>query len=209
MSRPLKNKTHPIKSLLALGLAMLFITSCADRALVVMEAPVERLNDLQDHDHDGVIEARERCADTVLNATIDNYGCGTQFSTTEPFKVDIKFANNSFIIPGSAYKKIRDLAAFIDRNHELQVRIEGHTSRVGGAELNQILSENRARAVVSSLINDFGISVQRLYAIGYGFERLANYGYTDEAHAANRRIIVELIKTEYLDDMKWTINTVD
>lgn len=209
MNKPLINKSHLTKTVLALGLAMVFITSCADTGLVVMEAPVEQLKNLQDYDSDGVIEAREKCADTVLGATIDNYGCGTQFSTIEPFKVDIKFAHNSFTIPGSAYAEIGDLAAFVDRNRELQVLIEGHTSRLGSAQLNKTLSENRAKAVASVLINDFGISEQRISSIGYGFERLEDAGDTEEAHAANRRIIAELSHTTHGDDMKWTIYTVD
>lgn len=206
MNKPLINKTYPLTLILTLGLTTVFNAS-AETGLVVMEAPVAQLQNLQDYDSDGVIKARDQCADTVLGATVDNYGCGTRFSTTEPFKVDIKFAQNSFVIPSSAYAEIRELAAFIDKNLELYVRVEGHTSQVGSSELNQLLSENRAKAVVSTLINDFGISLQRLDAIGYGFERLAKAGDTDEAHAANRRIIVELSQTSESDLLDWKIDT--
>jgi OOP family OmpA-OmpF porin len=209
MNKLLNNTTHPIKSVLVLGLAMVFITSCADRGLVVMEAPVEQLENLQDYDSDGVIEAREKCADTVMGATIDNDGCPTQSAIIEQLRVEINFPNNSFAIPSSAYGEIKKLATIIDRNPELQVLIEGHTSHVGGAQLNKVLSEERAKAVVSILINDFGISQQRLSAIGYGFERLAVAGDTEEAHAANRRILAQSNLTTYKDDMKWTIYTVD
>ena len=203
------NSTHPAKTILALGLTIAFMTSCADRGVVVMESPVEQLNNLQDYDKDGVIEAREKCADTVLGATIDNYGCGTQTTTIEPIKVDIKFANNSFAIPSSANAEIRKLATFIDRNPDLNVLIEGHSSRVGRAQLNKILSENRAKAVLSTLVNEFNISEHRVSSIGYGFERPEESGDTEEAHAANRRIVAELSQTIHSDDMKWTIYTVD
>jgi len=209
MNKLLTNKTQPIKTALALGLALIFITSCADTGLVVMETPVEQLKNLRDYDSDGVIEAREKCADTFLGATIDNYGCGTQTSTVEPVNVDIKFANNSFVIPSSAYPEIRALAAFIDRNPKLQVIIKGHASHVGSAQLNDTLSENRAKAVVSTLSNEFNIPEHRLSAIGYGFDRLKETGETEIAHAANRRIAAELSQTTLSDDMKWTIYTVD
>lgn len=206
MNKPLINKTYPLTLILTLGLTTVFNAS-ARTGIVLMEAPVAQLQNLQDYDRDGVIKARDQCADTVLGATVDNYGCGTRFSATEPFKVDIKFAQNSFVIPTSAYGEIRALAAFIVKNQELYVRVEGHTSRVGSAELNQLLSENRAGAVVSTLINDFGISAQRLTPIGYGFERLATAGNTKQAHAANRRIIVELNQTSESDVLDWKVDT--
>jgi outer membrane protein OmpA-like peptidoglycan-associated protein len=123
--------------------------------------------------------------------------------------VDIKFANNSFVIPSSAYGEISELAAFLRRAPELQVIIEGHTSQVGSAELNQTLSENRAEAVVSMLINDFNIAEQRLTAVGFGFQQLVQSGDSEYAHSANRRIAAELSQTYQSDDMKWTIYTVD
>lgn len=194
-------------SLLICGIILL--NACAGSRVVKLGSSVEQLKDLNDHDRDGVIEAREKCADTVLGATIDNYGCGTQTTYVEPFKVDIKFTNNSYIIPPSAFPKIQQLAALLEKNTELQTLIEGHCSKVGSAQLNEILSGNRAKAIASVLVNDFNIASERVSFIGYGFERLADDGTTETAHAANRRILVELSQTLSVDDMMWTIYTVD
>jgi outer membrane protein OmpA-like peptidoglycan-associated protein len=209
MNKPLRQKAHSIKRALGLGLTMVFISACADRGSVVMEAQVEQLQNLQDYDNDGVIEAREKCADTLLGASIDNYGCGTQTSTTEPFNVDIKFANNSFTIPSEASDEVSELAEFIVRNPKLQVLIEGHTSQVGSVLLNKTLSVNRAKAIMSTLVNDFDIAEQRLTAIGYGFKQLKESGETEYAHSVNRRIEAQLSQSYESDDMKWTIYTVD
>ncbi|MBL4632028.1 MAG: OmpA family protein, partial [Paraglaciecola sp.] len=156
-----------------------------------------------------VIEAREKCADTVLGASIDNYGCGVQTSYVRPFKVDIKFEHNSFIIPPSAMAQIQQLSSLLEENKELQALIEGHTSKVGSASLNQTLSSNRADAVVSVLIEDFNIAPERVSSIGYGFERLADFEDSETAHATNRRIMVELSETVSVDAMSWTIYTVN
>lgn len=185
------------------------ITSCAETSIVVMESSVEQLKNLDDYDKDGVIEAREKCANTVLGATIDNYGCGRQTPSIEPLNVDIKFANNSYVIPSSAYGKIKELAEFLEKHQELNVVIEGHTSMVGDGDLNQALSDNRANAVAFVLVNDFNLSEQRVSSVGYGFERLEEEGDTPEAHAINRRIMAELTHTKHVDDMLWTIYTVE
>jgi OOP family OmpA-OmpF porin len=209
MTNSLINKTITVKRAFGIGLTMLLITACAVKPLQVMEAQVEQLKNLQDYDSDGVIEAREKCADTVLGATINNVGCGTQTTYVEPLNVDIKFANNSYSIPPSAISEIQALAKFLEQRPELRVIIEGHTSKVGAAELNKILSAERAKSVASLLVNDFNITPERVSSIGYGFEKLADFADNEEAHATNRRILAEFNETVIVDDMKWTIYTVD
>jgi OOP family OmpA-OmpF porin len=209
MTNSLINKTITVKRAFGIGLTMLLITACAVKPLQVMEAQVEQLKNLQDYDSDGVIEAREKCADTVLGATINNVGCGTQTTYVEPLNVDIKFANNSYSIPPSAISEIQALAKFLEQRPELRVIIEGHTSKVGAAELNKILSAERAKSVASLLVNDFNIPPERVSSIGYGFEKLADFADNEEAHATNRRILAEFNETVIVDEMKWTIYTVD
>ncbi len=205
----MNNKQPNITKLFIATFTSIFIASCAAPSLVAIEEPIEQLKNLEDYDSDGVIEERDKCPSTVLGAIIDNYGCGTQTPLIEPFKIDIKFANNSYTIPSSAYGKIKDLAAFLDKNGELLVRIEGHTSNVGDRELNQTLSENRAKAVAFVLVNDFNINEERVSSAGFGFDRLEEEGDTPSAHAINRRIMAELTKTSHIDNMQWTIYTVN
>ncbi|XQW84332.1 OmpA family protein [Thalassotalea piscium] len=187
----------------------LFITACADSHVVSIDTPVQQVNDLRDYDSDGVIKAREKCDNTIQGALIDNYGCGTQTIVSKPFKVDIKFPNNSFIVPAAAYPEVKKLADFLNAHQDISVVIEGHTSKVGNVELNQVLSENRAKAVMDILINDYQVSPSRLSSVGYGFSRLAQEGDSERAHAANRRIMAELSNNTSVDILKWTIYTVD
>lgn len=202
-------KAIPSKNLTSLICAALLLAGCAGNDIVKLESSVKQLNDLQDHDRDGVIEAREKCANTVLGATIDNYGCGKQTTYVVPITIDIKFAHDSYRVPSSGMPKVQQLADILQDNEDLTVVIEGHTSKVGPAKVNQVLSENRAKAVASLLINDFNISPERVSSIGYGFERLADYDDTETSHETNRRIMAELSRSVSVDDMIWTIYTVD
>ncbi len=184
------------------------ITSCAQSDIIMQEDTVVQTHNLDDYDHDGVIEARDKCDGTVLGASIDNAGCGSQTPSTEPLKINLKFANNSYSLPNNADEQIRKLAELLKNTPNLQVNIEGHTSNVGGIALNQQLSDKRAKILAAVLINDYNIPPERVSTIGYGFEKLEAKGDTDEAHAANRRTMAELTHVKYVDDMKWTIYTV-
>ena len=198
-----------IKKSLIILIATLFTTACADSKIVSFDEPVTQVHNLNDIDLDGVIEAREKCDETTLGASIDNDGCGTTSPRTEPFLLDIKFENNSYIVPQSDLSEINKLAELLNKHQDLTVLIEGHSSRVGAKKFNQVLSKNRAEAVALVLINDFNINEERLSSIGYGYERLKERGDTEYAHSINRRIMIELSYVMDIDDMKWTIYTVD
>jgi OOP family OmpA-OmpF porin len=209
MNNTLSNKTLSTTKCLAMFFSGVFITACADTKIVTLEESVEQTNNLIDYDSDGVVKAREKCDFTVIGASIDNYGCGTQTPQIEPFKIDIKFEHNSDVIPTVAYAEIKKLAEFLEKHEKLNVLIEGHTSKVGTTALNQVLSDNRAKAVAFVLVNDFSINKERVSSMGYGFERVDEEGDTEYAHAANRRIMAELSHTTQVDNLKWTIYTVD
>lgn len=209
MSKLLFNLIKPILICLVTTFTAVFLSGCADTSIVKLDDSVEQIHNLVDYDGDGVIKAREKCDGTTIGASIDNYGCGIKTSKIEPFKIDIKFEHNSYNIPVVAYSEIRKLAGFLEKYPELDILIEGHTSKVGTVLFNQILSKNRAKSVAQVLENDFKINKSRISSIGYGFERLEEIGDTEQAHAANRRIMAEVSHTENFDELKWTIYTVD
>lgn len=190
-------------------LISLIISACADTSTVSLEKSVKQTNDLIDYDRDGVIKARDKCDFSVADALVDNNGCGSKTPIIEPFKIDIKFANNSAVIPSKGYAEIKKLAEFLEKHPELSILIEGHTSKVGSEILNQTLSEKRAKAVVFVLVNDFNINKERVSSIGYGFTRPQEEGDNAVAHAANRRILGRLSHTENVDVLKWNIYSVD
>jgi len=76
------------------------------------------------------------------------------------------------------------------------VLLEGHTSAVGKATYNKMLSKKRADAVAKQLIAD-GIASDRITTVGLGEERLKNEANTAAAHAENRRVEahIKTIKT--------------
>jgi len=67
-------------------------------------------------------------------------------------------------------------------------RIEGHTDTVGGDDLNQALSDERAASVAAFLKTNFGIDGGRLQAIGLGKQGLAVPTPDQTPEARNRRV---------------------
>ncbi|WOT04884.1 OmpA family protein [Shewanella youngdeokensis] len=193
--------------LIILSLAML--AGCSIRDTVSMDTPTQQVHDLNDIDKDGVIVARERCFETVLGATIDNYGCGKTKPNSARQELEIYFENDSFYIDPIYYDQVELVAKFMHEFPESSAVIEGHCSKTGSSEHNLALSQNRADAISNLLSERFDIDSSRLTAIGYSFDRPLDSSHTEEAHRVNRRVIAEITGDDITSDMKWNIYSVD
>jgi len=193
---------------ITLALTILCVSGCANDIVDIEQTVVQKYN-LADTDRDGVIEARDKCENTLLGANIDNIGCSNVKRIDDSITLKINFSNNSSEIAFIDYVKIKEISDFMTKFPGSHVTIEGHSSRQGSKALNQRLSENRANAVASALKNQYGIAAYRVSAVGYGFEKLLDTNDTPQAHSKNRRIVAALSGTEQSTDMKWTIYTAD
>ncbi len=89
--------------------------------------------------------------------------------------------------------ELQKLIDFLNLNKTLIIEIEGHTDNVGSEEMNQKLSESRAKEVYAYLI-DHGIDDQRMKYSGYGLSRPISSNETDDGRALNRRTEFKIIK---------------
>jgi OmpA-OmpF porin, OOP family len=87
--------------------------------------------------------------------------------------LDIRFGNDSDSLTVAAHGQLDQLGSALKSPELAHARfvIAGHTSSSGAAQHNRQLSEARARAVRSYLIERCGIAPERLQAVGYGAER--------------------------------------
>jgi outer membrane protein OmpA-like peptidoglycan-associated protein len=102
-----------------------------------------------------------------------------------------------------SYSELNKLADFLKENESVKVEIGGHTDTRGDAKANQILSENRAKAVYEYII-DKGVDKSRLSYKGYGesqpihtdeeIEQLESEEAKERAHQENRRTEYRIIK---------------
>jgi len=99
---------------------------------------------------------------------------------------NIFFDTNRFLIKDESKTELQKLLDFLNLNKTVKIEVSGHTDNVGSDQANQILSENRAKAVYQYLI-DNGIDPSRLSFKGYGETQPVATNDTDEGRARNRR----------------------
>lgn len=106
---------------------------------------------------------------------------------------NIFFETGSFDLLPTSTAELNKLAELLGQNENLRIEIGGHTDDVGEASDNQILSENRAKAVYQYLIEN-GISEDRLSYKGYGETQPIEENSTEEGRAANRRTEFKVVE---------------
>lgn len=126
----------------------------------------------------------------ALGSSIGIVNTGNQLIVTMP--QDILFAVDSATLTGSLQADLVAVARSLNRYPDTQVNVIGHTDHTGEAGYNQGLSQRRAQAVGSVLINA-GVAPARINAIGRGEDAPIASNLTPEGRQQNRR--VEIIIT--------------
>lgn len=144
----------------------------------------------------------------ALNASYDGYlffsenFLLTEGNASAPFRKDVPmhkievnkrmvlknvfFDIDKFDLKEKSKTELDKLVSFLTKNATLKIELGGYTDNVGSTTSNQILSENRAKAVYSYLLEK-GISENRLTAKGYGDTRPIAENTTEKGRAENRR----------------------
>jgi len=99
---------------------------------------------------------------------------------------DIYFDFNSSELKASSMAVMDGFIEFLRENPGMKVSIQGHTDNIGSEGDNQVLSENRARAVYDYLAAK-GVTGQLSDYKGFGELRPVATNLTEEGRALNRR----------------------
>lgn len=151
---------------------------------------------VNDSDNDGVKDDKDQCPATPAGDKVyPENGCTVFGEEDVSISLEVLFANNSSEVAEPNHPDIVEFAEFMKRYGTANATIEGHTSAVGSASYNQRLSQQRADSVKTLLVDEFGISADRLEAVGYGESQLLNTANTAEAHRQNRRITATVSET--------------
>jgi outer membrane protein OmpA-like peptidoglycan-associated protein len=114
-----------------------------------------------------------------------------------PPKPDFNFSNiqfefNSAVLKTGSYQILDKAAAEIKKDPAANFVINGHSSAEGTAAHNQSLSEDRANAVKSYLVNA-GVNGANLTVKGYGESKPITTNTSEESRALNRRVEIRKI----------------
>jgi len=105
---------------------------------------------------------------------------------------NIFFDTNKFDLKPESVAELQKLVDFLNVNPGLKIEISGHTDNVGNDQLNQTLSENRAKAVYQYLVEN-KIDPARLQYKGYGKTQPIATNDTEEGRSQNRRTEFKII----------------
>lgn len=99
----------------------------------------------------------------------------------------VYFDFDSYVVKPEYQSTLQSHAEFLRANRGYTVVLEGHTDDRGGREYNLALGQRRAEAVRQSL-DLLGVPGSQTEAVSYGKERPRATGYSEQAHAENRRV---------------------
>lgn len=127
--------------------------------------------------------------DNLVNKTIElkNIAIGSKIALRNIF-----FDVNKATLRAESNAELDRLVQLLKDVPKLKIEISGHTDNTGSAALNETLSQQRAEAVVTYLVNH-GIAATRLTSKGYGSSRPVASNGTEDGKQQNRRTEFEIL----------------
>lgn len=161
-----------------------------------VEKPVvvekERLVAVADTDRDGVADGIDQCPNTLEGLKVNSVGCVVADESQRVVLLGVSFEFNSDRLTANAKDILDETVQALQGQPDLSVELSGHTDNLGSADYNQQLSQQRAEAVRTYLIEQ-GIDPQRLVARGYGEARPIRSNRTEVGRERNRRVEFDVI----------------
>ena len=98
----------------------------------------------------------------------------------------VYFDFDSYVVKPEFQSLLEGHARYLKSNTTRKLMLEGHTDERGGREYNLALGQKRAEAVRRAL-GVLGVTDAQVEAVSFGKEKPAAQGYSEDAHARNRR----------------------
>lgn len=140
-----------------------------------------------DSDKDGISDKKDKCPGTPEGVTVNAYGCAKEEKAT--VHLDVKFAPGKAAIDHNFDASMKEMAEFLAAHPSTKLEVQGHTDSTGSKELNKKLSQSRAEAVRTYLVEKLKVDGTRVTAKGYGSEMPIADNSTAAGKTANRRVV--------------------
>ncbi len=137
-----------------------------------------------DTDKDGVYDYLDKCPDTPIELKVDKDGCPMKVT----INLNVLFDFDKSDVKPKYHDEIKRVADYMNAYPWEKATLEGHTDSKGTDAYNEKLSQRRVDAIKKYLVEKFGISADRLKAVGYGESKPIATNDTDEGRQLNRRV---------------------
>jgi peptidoglycan-associated lipoprotein len=122
----------------------------------------------------------------LINSEEQNMATSSAMRKEKGGLEDIHFDFNKYNIRQNDRIILSRNAAYLSKNNNVKIVIEGNCDERGTAEYNMALGERRADEAKQYLVN-LGIDGKRITTISYGSEKPLDPGHDEDAWAKNRR----------------------
>ena len=142
-----------------------------------------------DSDNDGIVDSQDRCPASAADAKVDIKGC------VIPEVLVLKgvnFASGRSEITEESAAVLDEVAASLQKNPGIVVEVAGYTDNSGSRQLNEKLSQQRADAVMTYMVEQ-GVASANLNAKGYGPADPLADNNTVEGRKKNRRVELHVL----------------
>jgi outer membrane protein OmpA-like peptidoglycan-associated protein len=92
-----------------------------------------------------------------------------------------------------SFPELNRATKFLRDNPGIAIEVAGHTDNVGSDEANRKLSDDRARAVMTYLVEQ-GVQPERIVSKGYGESKPVAANTTEEGRQLNRRVDFTIVR---------------
>ncbi|WP_439106826.1 OmpA family protein [Congregibacter sp.] len=139
-----------------------------------------------DGDGDGVADYMDQCANTPSGVQVDSTGCPIKDEVV--LTVDrLNFAFDSATLDAQSRAALDSAVAVIKSHSSVKMDVVGYTDTSGPEEYNQGLSERRAQAAVDYLVSQ-GVDADQLRAMGRGEANPIASNDSRDGRERNRRV---------------------
>lgn len=138
-----------------------------------------------DTDGDAVNDEEDKCPKVA--GPVDNFGCPVIGIKS----YEIVFKTGSAVLLAKGKPILDTVVAYLKRNPDVEVTIDGHTDNTGSDKVNNPLSVKRAEATKKYLVSK-GINGDRLTTAGFGSTQPVADNKTKEGREKNRRIEIKI-----------------
>ncbi len=181
---------------IAFAVIALLFSSCKAKKAVVTPPPVDTVVKAPeppkpvapvDTDGDGIPDSQDACP--TEKGTVELNGCPAP--VIPPFEnATLQFEFNSSVLMTSAYSVLDKAVANLKANAISGIQLDGYASSEGTDEHNMQLSNDRANAVKTYLVNA-GVDANKVSTKGYGESNPVASNKTEDGRALNRRVEVK------------------
>ena len=130
----------------------------------------------------------------ALNEKVDEVGQLEELAA-ERMTFQVLFASGADTLNDLDMQRIKALADHLRANPELAVSLDGHTDPRGTDEYNNVLSQERAKAVKQAL-EDLGVPAERISHQGHGNRFSSATKGDEDAYQQERRVDITIDRQE-------------